>query len=301
MTQKPILVTGANGQLGRALAVALRGQEAVFWSRDEVDLADASALQEALNSTPCRGIINTAAYTAVDRAEEDETHATRINGEAPGIMAAYCAANGLPFVHYSTDYVFDGSGMHPRREADAPAPQNAYGRSKLAGERAVQEAGGHYLIFRTSWVYDGQGRNFLTTMLRLGREREQLRVVSDQVGAPSYAAHLAAATQQCLRAAAQMEAFPAGLYHMTNQGETSWYDFAEAIFEQARDRGWPLAITSVEPIPSRAYPTPAARPLNSRLDNRKLADIFGVTLPEWREGLDACLNAMSCIKDREAI
>lgn len=293
MSDRPLLVTGANGQLGRALAVALRGTDAVFWSRDEVDLADANALQDALNSTPCSAIINAAAYTAVDKAEEEEALATRVNGEAPGIMAAFCAQRNLPFIHYSTDYVFDGSGEQARREDELPKPLNAYGRSKLAGEQAVRQAGGDYLIFRTSWVYDAQGRNFLTAMLRLGREREQLRVVDDQIGAPSYAAHLAEASVTCLQAAWEMDAFPAGIYHISNQGQTSWHGFAEAIFEQARARGWPLSVTSIEPIPSCDYPTPAPRPLNSRLDNAKLADIFGVALPDWREGLRMCLEIMS--------
>jgi dTDP-4-dehydrorhamnose reductase len=292
MSKKPLLVIGANGQVGRALAVALSGDNAIFWSREEVDLADKAALEAALTSTPCRGIINAAAYTAVDKAEEEEALALQINAEAPTIMAAFCAQKKIPFVHYSTDYVFDGSGDTPRAENAKTAPLNAYGRSKLAGEKAVMEAGGNALIFRTSWVYDSEGSNFLTTMLRLGRDRESLRIVNDQVGAPCYAPHIARATLKCLKQAEEMEIFPSGIYHMTNRGHTSWYGFAYAIFEEARAKGWPVAVKELQPIPSSEYPTPAKRPLNSRLDCGKLEQTFSVTLPDWREGLRECMEGM---------
>lgn len=285
-----LLITGANGQIGSALATALAERDAIFWGRDEVDLSDSAALKAALAETPCSAIINAVAYTAVDRAEEEEALATRINGEAPGVMAVWCAQKNIPFIHYSTDYVFDGSGDSPRSEDAPTAPLNAYGRSKLAGEQAVTAAGGDTLIFRTSWVYDATGKNFLNTMLRLAQEREVLNIINDQTGAPSYAAHLARATVECLDKVQEMDVFPSGIYHMTGGGETTWYGFAQAIFEQARAMGWNLKIKEVNPITTDAYPTPAKRPHNSRLDGSKLREVFGVVMPDWRDALRECME-----------
>lgn len=286
----PILVTGANGQIGTALAGVLSDREAIFWGRSEVDLSDEAALKAALAETPCSAIINAAAYTAVDRAEDEEALATRINGDAPGIMGQWCAKQNIPFIHYSTDYVFDGGGDQPRAESAPTSPLNAYGRSKLAGEKAVEAAGGNFLIFRTSWVYDATGKNFVNTMLRLAADRETLNVVADQIGAPSYAPHLARATVECLDKAVEMDAFPSGIYHMTNDGETSWHGFAQAIFEEARECGIELKIKEVNPIPADAYPTPAKRPFNSRLNGSKLQNTFGITMPDWRQGLKECMG-----------
>ncbi len=287
---KPILVIGANGQIGRALAEALRGREAIFWGREEVDLSHCDALNHLLTITPCSAIINAAAYTAVDKAEEEPELAEKVNAYAPQVMAAYCAANNIPFLHYSTDYVFDGSGEKPRTEDGVVAPLSVYGKTKLLGEEMIEEQCGFHLIFRTSWVYDAYGNNFVNTMLRLGAEREELRVVADQIGAPSYAPHLATATLEALDKAIAMRDFPTGTYHMCNAGETSWHGFAEAIFDEARAVGMELKVREVHPIPTSDYPTPATRPLNSRLDCGKLQKTFGITLPDWREGLKECMK-----------
>ncbi len=283
------LVLGANGQIGQALGAIL--DDAVLLSREQADLSQPNTLPGIVEDINPTVIINAAAYTAVDKAEEEEALATVINGEAPGVLAMVAAKHDIPFVHYSTDYVFDGSGDAPRAE-DAPvSPLNAYGRSKLAGEKAVQEAGGKFLIFRTSWVYDAFGKNFLNTMLRLGADREMLRIIDDQVGAPSYAPHLARATLEALESARNMTPFPSGVYHLRNEGETSWHGFAEAIFEQARAHHMEMRVKQVEPIPTSEYPTPATRPLNSRLDGSKLKDVLGVTLPHWQDGLKQAFNA----------
>lgn len=290
-----ILILGKDGQLGRALEKALGGR-AVAFGRDEADLRDAdfvSRLEAPAFKYPLQAVINAAAYTQVDRAEsEDKSEAFRVNAEAPGELAAWCAAKNLPLVHYSTDYVFDGSGDRPWRETDAPRPINAYGESKLAGERAVAAAGGRHLIFRTSWVYDARGENFFTTMLRLFGEKESLKIVSDQFGAPTYAPHLAAATQAALGKAFALPEFPSGIYHLCGAGETSWHGFAQAIFALATsadsgEKSW-VTCQRIDPIPSSGYPLPARRPLNSRLDCARARDRLGVSLPHWQAGLKEC-------------
>ena len=282
-----ILIFGSTGQIGQALGAQL--DDVIVLGREQADFSKPDTLPAVVEDIHPEAVINAIAYTQVDKAEEEEPLATLINGDAPGVLANVAAKLGIPFVHYSTDYVYDGSGDQPRIETTPTAPLSAYGRSKLAGEKAVEAAGGRYLIFRTSWVYDAFGKNFLKTMLRLGAEREQLRVVADQIGAPSYAPHLALAT---LQAMAKPD-FTPGIYHMCNAGETSWHGFAEAIFEEARARGMELKVQRVEPIPSSAYPTAATRPLNSRLDCGKLRDVLGVTLPDWREGLREAMNIIT--------
>lgn len=284
-----IAVTGANGQVGRAL-VALLGSRALPLTRAEADLSQPDTLAQVLDALQPDAVINAAAYTAVDKAESEPDAAFAINADAPAALARWCAAHDVPFVHYSTDYVFSGEGDAPWTE-DAPVqPRNTYGSSKLAGEKAVVADGGKHLIFRSSWVYDAQGQNFLNTMLRLGAERESLSVVADQHGAPCYAPHLAAYTLQALEKAAEMFTFPSGIYHMANRGETTWHGFATAIFAAARAQGAKLAIKTVEPIPSSAYPTPAKRPHNSRLDCSKLEQVFGLALPDWEQGLAQALE-----------
>lgn len=282
------LIFGANGQIGQALGALL--EDVVLLSREEADFSKPETLPAIIESIKPDYIINAAAYTQVDKAEEEEALATLINADAPAVLAREAAKRGIAFVHYSTDYVFDGAGDAPRKEDAKLAPLNAYGRSKLAGEKAVKAAGGAYLIFRTSWVYDAFGKNFLNTMLRLGAEREHLRVVADQIGAPSFASHLAEATLEALEEACKEYEFPSGIYHLCNRGETSWHGFAEAIFAQAKQRGMEMKVQTVEPIPSSAYPTPATRPLNSRLDCRKLEETFGLRMPDWREGLNEALE-----------
>lgn len=281
---KRVAVFGANGQVGRAM-MALLGDAALPLTRAEADLSQPQSLAAALDALQPDAVINAAAYTAVDKAEEERELAMRINAESPSAMARWCAARDIPFVHFSTDYVFDGKGESPWRENDPKAPLNHYGASKLAGEDAVQAAGGKHLILRCSWLYDAQGKNFFNTMLQLGKERETLRVVADQWGAPTYAPQLAECSLKVLRAALAMEAFPAGVYHLANTGFITWHGFAEAIFAAARENGAQLCVKTVEPILSSAYPTPAERPRNSRLNCSKIHTVFGAVLPKWEQGL----------------
>lgn len=287
--ERPILVLGAGGQVGRAL-VALLGKRCVGLDRGRADLAEPDHLPAVLDAHAPRAVINAAAYTLVDRAESEVQLAATINGEAPGVLARWCADAGIPLVHFSTDYVFPGDGATPFTESDAVAPLNTYGATKLFGERRIAEAGGRWLVFRTSWVYDATGRNFFTTMLRLMSERRELSIVADQHGAPTYAPHLAAATISALRTAEAAPAFPSGIYHLCGSGETTWHGFACAIRDEARARGMSLEIDSIEPITSAEYPVPATRPANSRLDTSKAHQIFGVSLPDWREGLAECMT-----------
>jgi dTDP-4-dehydrorhamnose reductase len=287
----PLLVIGSGGQLARAFKSLC--PDAVFLDRASADLSLPHALTQTLERFYPYAVINAAAYTQVDNAEAEEAVATAINAQSPAAMAIYCAGKRIPFVHFSTDYVFDGSGNAPWRESDSPAPLNAYGRSKLAGEDAVAHVGGRYLIFRTSWVYDAFGKNFLNTILRLATEREELKIVSDQYGAPTYAPHLAAGAFAALKSAMQRPEFPSGVYHLCGGGVTSWHGFACAIVEDARRRGLPLKARRILPIPASEYPLPAPRPYNSRLDCSFALSMFGVSLPAWQEGLAECMELKS--------
>lgn len=282
------LVFGKTGQVARELQ--RQGGNAVeALARDEADLGNPEACAALITATDADAVINAAAYTAVDRAEEEEELALSINGEAPGAMARAAAARGLPFVHLSTDYVFDGSGTRPFAVTDATGPLGVYGRSKLAGEDAVRAAGGAYAIFRTSWVVSAHGNNFVKTMLRLGGERDALNIVADQVGGPTPAADIALT---CLAAARQLRADPekSGTYHISGRPDVSWADFARAIFEMS---GIDCAVGD---IPSTAYPTPAQRPLNSRLDNSLTQEMFGLQRPAWRTGLKDILADLGALK-----
>lgn len=276
-----LLVFGKTGQVARELQ--RRAPGAIFLGRDEADLSDPAACAAAIDKIRPTAVINAAAYTAVDAAESEEPLATRINGDAPGAMARACARLGCPFVHISTDYVFDGYGTTPW-PADAPTgPLGAYGRSKLSGEQAVRAAGGVHAILRTSWVVSAHGRNFVKTMLRLGAEREKLTIVADQVGGPTPAGDIAEA---CLVMAGQLVKDPSksGTYHFSGAPDVSWADFARAIFARAG-----LAC-EVEDIPTSAYPTPAARPANSRLDCSATLSAFGIARPDWRNGLSTIIK-----------
>lgn len=284
-----IAILGANGQIGSALVSQL-GDCAIPLTRAEADLSKPDSLAAVLDRIKPDAVINAAAYTTVDKAEEERDLAFAINAESPARLAEWCAMYNVPFVHYSTDYVFSGEGEAQWKENDEKDPCNTYGASKLAGEQGVEHVGGHYLIFRTSWVYDATGKNFMNTMLRLGSEREVLKVVADQVGAPSYAPDLARYTLEALEKTAEMPSFPSGIYHMVHSGETSWHGFAEAIFTKARKHNMPLAIKTVEPIPGSAYPTPAKRPLNSRLNCAKLHAVFDIVLPTWEQGLNTAME-----------
>lgn len=274
------LVFGKTGQVARELA---RMQpEARFLGRADADLSDPEACAVAIAGSEADLVINAAAYTAVDRAEDEEDLATVINGAAPGAMARAAAAKGVPFIHISTDYVFDGTGEAPWAPESAPGPLGAYGRSKLAGERQVAAAGGRSLVLRTSWVVSAHGSNFVKTMLRLGAERSALTIVADQVGGPTPAAAIAGALLRAGRQLVAGQGAP-GLHHFAGAPEVSWADFAEEIFAQA---GLDCQVT---PIPTEAYPTPAARPRNSRLDCSALERVFGIKRPDWRAGLHEIL------------
>ncbi|MEP2716402.1 dTDP-4-dehydrorhamnose reductase [Pseudophaeobacter sp.] len=270
-----ILVFGKTGQLARELA---RHEAVSCLGRDQADLSEPEACAAVIRQARPTVVINAAAYTGVDKAEAEETLAHVINGEAPGAMAQACADLDIPFVTVSSDYVFDGNGSSPWRPDDTPAPVNAYGRSKLAGEEAVRAAGGSHAILRCSWVVSCHGNNFVKTMLRLGAERDQLTIVADQIGAPTPARDIALA---CLEIAQQLTADPekSGSYHLQGSPEVSWAGFAQEIFAQA---GLACAVTD---IATTDYPTPAPRPLNSRLDCTTLETVFGIPQPDWRAGL----------------
>lgn len=283
-----LVVVGAAGQVGFELVRALAPLgRVVALTRAECDLADPDAAAEAVRRAAPHVVVNAAAYTAVDRAEQDADTCRRVNTDAVGVMAAAAASLGAPFVHYSTDYVFDGDKGAPYVESDPTNPLGVYGRTKLDGERAAAENPAH-LVFRTSWVYATRGHNFLRTMLRLARERDELRVVADQRGAPTWARAIADATAQVVGAALHApegaESWVrdrAGVYHMTAAGETTWHAFAEAILDGDPARAEQRAARVV-PIATRDYPTPAHRPACSLLDNGKLAATFGLRLPDWR-------------------
>jgi dTDP-4-dehydrorhamnose reductase len=296
------LVTGANGQIGRELRRSLSQHgEVIAATRDGrlddgstcavADLSDPASLAGLVASLAPAAVINAAAYTAVDKAEGDREAAFRINAEAPGVLARACAAAGIPLVHYSTDYVFDGQGVRPYREDDRPGPLGAYGASKLAGEDAVRAAGGQHLVFRTAWVYAAHGHNFLRTMLRLGAERDELRVVADQVGSPTPAALIADVTATALAQARGSEV--SGTWHLVADGQTSWHGFAEAIFADAVAAGLLPRAPTVAPITTADYPTPARRPAYSCLNTSRLRRDFGIEPPHWRDGLRGVIAGMA--------
>jgi dTDP-4-dehydrorhamnose reductase len=288
MREQPvILVTGVSGQVGFELVRALQGLgRVVGLDRASLDIADTGRIAGLVADLRPALIVNPAAYTAVDKAESDVAAATRLNVDAPRAFAEAAACIGATLIHYSTDYVFDGTKATPYTEDDAANPQNVYGRSKLEGELAIAATGCAHLILRTSWVYGMRGKNFLLTMLRLGAERPELKVVADQVGAPTWSNTIAAATahivaQGMAGGSAEWWQQRSGVYHLTAAGETSWHGFAQAIFDIAMPVGGPRVL----PIPASDYPTPATRPTNSRLSNEKLAACFGVRQPDWREAL----------------
>ncbi|MBU6375170.1 MAG: dTDP-4-dehydrorhamnose reductase [Bdellovibrionales bacterium] len=291
-----VLVTGATGQLGRALLAQLGPHRCIAASREVLPLHFPEALPHRLDYFRPRAIFNAGAYTAVDQAEQESESITvrAVNEESPAKLARWCAVNRVPLIHFSTDYVFDGSGDQPKGEIDPTGPLNRYGLSKLAGENEILSSGCRALIFRTSWVYDHRGKNFLKTMLRLGVEKDTLRVVDDQIGAPTFAPQLADAAIRGLENALIIEektgSFPSGVYHLCHRGATSWHGFAEAIFSRAKDRGVPLKVQHLEKITTEQYPTPARRPKNSRLDCSKAERTLGVRLPEWQVGLEECLD-----------
>ncbi|MBC7138832.1 MAG: dTDP-4-dehydrorhamnose reductase [Defluviimonas sp.] len=281
-----LLVFGKTGQLASELgALAGPGLAITCLDRQAADLSDPAACARVMATADCDAAIIAAAWTAVDRAETEEAAATRVNGESPAAIAKAAAARGIPLLHVSTDYVFDGQGTAPWRPSDPTGPLGAYGRSKLAGEEGVRAAGGPHAILRTSWVVSAHGANFVKTMLRLAETRDRLTVVADQVGGPTPARDLAAALAGMAR---QLIADPSksGTYHFSGAPDVSWAEFARAIFGQAGK-----AVT-VEGIPTSDYPTPAARPPNSRLDCSDLERVFGIARPDWCAGLDTILEEL---------
>lgn len=299
-----ILIVGAAGQLGKELQRSFAGMgEILCRDRESVDLAVEDQVHALVRDTEPDLILNAAAYTAVDRAESEPDLAMAINAVAPRILAEEAASRKILLVHYSTDYVFDGTKQGAWIETESPNPLNVYGRTKLAGEQAVRAVGGKHLIFRTSWVYGPHGKNFLLTMLRLGREHDRLNIVDDQIGAPTTSIELADATRTIVEGAlegayGQPEEW-SGLYHMTCGGSTSWCGFARAIFDRA-----PWSVQNkptVHPILSSEYPTPAKRPQNSVLCNQRLEDKFSVKLANWEDALQAVLGQLEMARPQTAV
>ena len=293
---RPILLIGAAGQIGSELTHTLSSLGPVRApDRSALDLASADDIRRAVRETAPALIVNAGGYTAVDQAEAEPDLAQAINGTAPGILAEEAKRLNAALVHYSTDYVFDGRATRPYREDDATGPVNAYGRSKLAGEQAINAVGGGHLILRTGWVYSLQGSNFLTTIRRLATERKELRVVDDQLGAPTWARAVAEATALILTRC-NFQSGPgelgerSGLYHLTAAGETSWFGFAQTIVAAMAEAGETPALTAMTPVTTAQYPTPAKRPAYSVLDCSKALDDFGVGLDPWRDQLNLCVG-----------
>jgi dTDP-4-dehydrorhamnose reductase len=290
MSARQLLIFGRDGQVGSALMALLAPREDVTVTAvdiGDVDLADERATESLVLDTAPDWVINTSAHTAVDLAESEPELAHRINATAPGVIAAACRQCGAAMVHYSTDYVFDGGASRPYRETDEPNPQSVYGRTKLAGERAVARALDRFILLRTAWVYSPQGKNFVNTMLRLAGERDELSVVEDQFGSPTLAEDLAGVTLDIIdQVSSGKVEQPWGIYHATGQGVVNWSGFAEAIMSLSGNAG-----VRVKPIPGSDYPTPAPRPAYSVLSNERLARVFDLSLPPWRESLARCLES----------
>jgi len=286
-----ILLTGVSGQIGFELARSLRSLgRVVALDRAGLDLSDTNQIRQVVQKVAPSLIVNAAAYTAVDAAETDAARAMRLNADAPEVLSQEAKRIGALLVHYSTDYVFDGAKPSAYVEGDAPNPLNVYGVSKLAGEQAITASGCAHLIFRTSWIYGARGTNFLQTMLRLGSERDELSVVHDQTGAPTWSRTVANDTAKVLSQLLCNERDDwirsSGIYHLTARGSTSWAGFAEAIFHNSCGPAKPV----IKSIPTALFPTPAIRPINSRLSNDKLAIKFGIRTPAWEEALRQCMR-----------
>lgn len=286
MKQQKILIIGGTGQVGFELqrSLMLRG-EILAPNRSELNLVDEQAVADYLQAQRPDLIVNAAAYTAVDKAESEPELAQRLNAELPAQLALWCAENDKHLVHYSSDYVYPGTGERLWHEDSVTKPINTYGQTKLEGDQAIINSDCQYLIFRTSWVYSARGHNFMKTMLRLAQDKEALKIVNDQIGAPTPARLIAEATALAIE-----RHLPTGLYHLAPRGETSWQGFAQAIFNQAQQAGMDLKIKQVDGIPTRDYTTPAARPLNSRLNLNKLESALDTQLPDWEHALALTLK-----------
>jgi dTDP-4-dehydrorhamnose reductase len=288
-----VLVAGASGQLAQSLAARSTGDIAITaLGRPDLDILDRNSIRDAIARTGAQILINAAAYTAVDRAESEAEQAFAANRDGAANLAAEASTRGIPIIHVSTDYVFDGAKTSPYVETDTPAPQGVYGRSKYEGELAVADANPRHVIIRTAWVYSEYGGNFAKTMLRLAGEKPELRVVADQHGNPTHAGDLADAILTIAAALAQGAdpASPWGVYHLAGAGDTTWHGFAQHIVDYAAQRGLPTI--PVIPITTADFPTPAKRPANSRLDCSKALATFGVALPRWQDGVERCVDAL---------
>ncbi len=290
---KRIFLTGATGQIGWELARTLMAMgQVVIPARDRYDLARPESLRPLLDAVRPDVIVNAAAYTAVDHAEEEPDRVLAINAAAPAELAMAARRHHALLVHYSSDYVFDGRKPGPYTEDDAGCPISLYGQSKLGGEEVVRASGADYIIFRTSWVYSARGKNFLKTILRLAREREELRIVSDQIGAPTWARLIADVTALALQQDLALRSngqFESGLFHLTASGETSWHGFATAIVNDALEQGASLKCRTITPITTAEHPLPAARPANSRLSGARLAARYGLDMPGWERCMHYCM------------
>jgi len=290
-----ILLFGKNGQVGWELNRSLQPLgEVIALGRDDADFSDPESLRQIVQDISPDVIVNAVAYTAVDKAEEEEELAAKVNSIAPGVLAEEAKKLNALLVHYSTDYVFDGAKEEPYIETDEAKPINAYGRTKLAGEQAIQSSGCDYLIFRTSWVYASRGHNFLLTMLKLAQERVELSIVNDQIGSPTSARLIADTTVLCVQQAIKEKLvgiFSSDLYHLTTSGHTSWHGFTKEIIKLASNSlNLQLTIKELKAIPTSDYPTPATRPMNSQLALTKLESVFTIKMPDWRNELELCIE-----------
>jgi len=290
-----ILLFGKNGQVGWELNRSLQALgEVVALGREEADFSNPESLRAIVRRVGAEVIVNAVAYTAVDKAEEDERLASIINADAPRVLAEEAKKSSALLVHYSTDYVFDGTKTEAYLETDTPNPINAYGRTKLAGEQAIQSSECDYLIFRTSWVYASRANNFMLTMLKLVQEREELGIVSDQIGAPTSARLIADTTLLCIQHTMKerlVDVFSSNLYHLTASGHTSWFGLTEEIIKLARNSlNQPLKLKELKAIPTSDYPTPAKRPMNSQLALTKIESNFGLSMPTWQDSLRFCMQ-----------
>ncbi len=296
---KKILLTGVNGQVGHALQKKLSNHQVFALNRDQLDLSDKDAIRRVVQTIQPDLIINPAAYTAVDRAESEPDLAYAINAIALQVLAEEAAKLNAALIHFSTDYVYDGSKIENYVETDPMNPLSVYGKSKLAGELAINAVGLPHLILRTSWVYGAYGKNFLKTIIRLASERESLRIVADQFGAPTSSESIADAVTELLNSWQPLEANQTGIYHFTNQGKTSWHGFSSEIVNEynrlAASKSLQMLkanVENIDPITTADYPTPAARPANSTLSNQKLKQVFNVSLPSWEQGLQQVMQSL---------
>lgn len=296
-----LLAIGSSGQLARSLTgmVAPSGSAIIAMGRPELDLLQPASITTALDAVQPDVVVNAAAYTAVDKAESEPEMALAVNAIGTEALARACALRAIPFIHVSTDYVFDGSKSSPYSEADPVAPLGAYGRSKLEGEQRVAAVCVKHIILRTAWVFSPYGQNFVKTMLRLAGSRPEISVVDDQIGNPTYAPHLAAAIVEVAKAAARREDVPWGIYHAAGSGEVTWCGLAREVFAVSESLGGPKA--GVRAITTAEYPTPAKRPANSRLECTRLGNAFGVELPAWRAGVEDCVRQLLTVSQPEPL